>query len=138
MSTFDPNEGFVLELPFIPASKKNRTQIKTGRGGRRYVGKSQEVRAQESAIALLAAAELGRIQAAQPLFDDSAALRAELVLCPKLEIVTVRVRQVCWLPTRPKRDAANVPALVLDALQGSVYADDRQVTELEIITDLAS
>ena len=135
--SFDPFAGILLELPFVPASKKNLTQIKTGRGGHRYVGKSDRVRGQESEIRLRATGIVNRLGERHPLFASDAALRAELVLYPRLETVSVRVRQVALLPRRPSRDAANVPALVLDALQEVIYADDRQVTELEIVTDLA-
>jgi Holliday junction resolvase RusA-like endonuclease len=48
------------------------------------------------------------------------------------------VQQIGELLKRPQRDAANLPAIVLDALQGLIYRDDRQVVELEVITDLTS
>lgn len=136
--SFDPFEGISFELPFIPASKKNSVVIKRGRGGRHYPAKSDQVSADESEIYLRALTVLSRRGWDRPLFDDLAALRAELVLCPRLESVRVHVREVARLTERPKRDAANVPASVLDAMQRVIYRDDCQVTELEIVTDLAS
>lgn len=135
---FDPREGISFDLPFIPASKKNSVVIKRGRGGKRYPGKSDQISADESEIYLRALTVLRRRGLDRPLFDDHAALRAELVLCPRLGALRVHVREVARLAKRPERDAANVPASVLDAMQRVIYRDDCQVTELEIVTDLAS
>lgn len=134
--SWDPYTGVRLELPFVPASKKNTTQIKTGRGGRPYPAKGDAVRAHEAEIGWIAHEALRRLGRSQPLFAPDAALRAELTWCPELEVVVVHVRQVGVLMRRMKRDAANIPASVLDALQERIYDDDRQVVELEVVTDL--
>jgi Holliday junction resolvase RusA-like endonuclease len=136
--SFDPHEGWDLQLPFVPVSKKNRTRIKRGRGGKSYIAKGDEVKAQEAEIQWLVMRSLRELEERELLFGKQAALRAELIWLPRLEQTHLHVRQVGQLQTRPKRDAANLPALVLDALQGLIYADDRQVVEVEVVTDLAS
>jgi Holliday junction resolvase RusA-like endonuclease len=132
------DDGFELELPFTLISKKNRTCIKRGRGGRNYVAKADEVKAQEEQIWWLALKALREQRLRKPVFADNAALRAELIWLPRAEVTRLRVQQIGELLKRPQRDAANLPAIVLDALQGLIYRDDRQVVELEVITDLTS
>lgn len=83
-------------------------------------------------------AALAELRALPMPFDERDELRVEIVLevggCEREDLVHVEVSNVGERPRRGRtgrrRDVHNIGALVLDALQGTLYADDRQVAEV--------
>ena len=118
---------FVLELPFVPQSLKNSQKFKTGRWGRRYVGASDQAvhdieRIREEAAVLLVGRRL-------PIWPSDS-MRVEHFYDSDLGTVRVAVRPLCPEPdgrNGRKRDLDNITEAIHDALQGLVYADDRQI-----------
>lgn len=132
--SFDPYRGVVITLPFTPASKKNEVVIKRGRRGKHYPAKGDAVKAQEALLRTIVGSAMRRMRFPEPLFDRTAIVRVRVWWSPGRDSVRIHVFQCGVRETHPSRDAANIPALILDALQGPAYANDCQVGHLEVIT----
>lgn len=127
--------GFRFELDFEPVAKKNRRQI-SGRG--RFV-KDGRVRRDEKRIQ---AALLERgLRPGRPLFaDQEVAVRIERLVYARRMIVEVESlgrpmpprSSRHRLPAGQERDTSNMGELILDAMEGFVFDNDRQVRTLEL------
>lgn len=123
-------------LPFVPASKKNRTRIHY-RHGRAAVGLDKTVVRHEKAIQQMLALALAK--AKKPVFGDDD-VRVDMTWRVLAGVVDVTITRLCAKPsgrTGRNRDVTNIPALVLDALQGFAYANDSQVAELRVRREIS-
>lgn len=120
--------SLVLELAFMPKAKKNRPRL-VDIGDRTIMATSDASRTDQAAMKRMLAAAIDEGRVLWP--DDD--LEATFTLHMRSERCSVRVRSIGPRPkgfTGRRRDIANVPEAVLDAMQGSVMGNDNQVATL--------
>ena len=134
---------FRLRLPFIPASKKNRPEIrKSKRSQKRWVSPSRKAQRDEKAIHILAILEAqkhkltGSGEAWEGTVFGDHDVHVEVTWMVPSDEVEVLVVDLGPKPKRGRsgrsRDAVNIPAVILDALPGVIFDDDKQVAELVV------
>lgn len=124
----------VVEIPFIPASKKNRQRIlRSSRTGRPFISSSRAARADEEFVRHLAEQAVSAAGCAEPVFPQQS-VELELLVDPFLQTTRVRVRAIADKPIRGasgrRSDLHNALDGLCDALQGVVYANDNQVARI--------
>lgn len=115
-----------------PASSKNSRMLVTI-GGRPRSIKNAKARA-SAADVIEAAANAMRMAAARRIDDDD--VRVTIVYDVESETCAVEVASIGPRPkgrTGRRRDVANLPEVVLDALQGIAYGNDNQVADLRVV-----
>lgn len=114
---------FTLTLDGVPPSKKNRMAYGKGR-----------VFKQASVIRYEDMLQVRAMEAGSPPFGNDD-LDVHIVWNVKYDKTTITVGSLGPPPkgkTGRRRDVQNIPAVVLDALQGIVYDDDKQVRRLTV------
>ncbi len=114
-------------IPFVPMSKKNATRIMRGKNGKSYPGKTAEAKRQEQEIGLLALAAMKRDGVKS--FGRNAVC-AEITWDEEAGKVAVEIIDLGEVKAHPRQDLSNIPALILDALEGIIYDNDRSVAQL--------
>lgn len=123
-----------LRIPFTPRSKKNSHRRITV-NGRHLVAPSREAKAEQKAIRTLA---LQAVLAARlplvPFGDDEVSVLVERLVGE--DAVRVQVVRLGPKPARGRtgrdRDTQNLAESILDAFNGVLWRDDRQVAEIHI------
>ncbi len=122
-----------LDLPFIPCSKKNNTEIRQ-RGSRRWVAPNKRVEQEELSIKGLARLEHPAFIA--PANDVGMTVTLHISKKAGGDRCLVELEDLGLPPKRKrtgrKRDAINVHAIIADALQGVCFEDDKQIVDLRV------
>lgn len=124
----------------VPAAKKNRPQmIRPGdrKGPRVILIPSKEAIADEKRIKAQVRELLGEPGA--PVFGEDD-VRVTIRYLAKAGAIEVLAESIGPRPrgfTGRRRDLANIPEALLDALQGVVFKNDNQVADLHIVRDIS-
>lgn len=124
-----------LFLQFISAAKKNRQRVFSRPGLPPIVSPSDEARGDDKAIRRFCIEALGEGRILWP--DDE--LECRMTVHMRSKRVTCMVRSIGPRPkgfTGRTRDVSNLPELILDAMQGSVFGNDNQVGRLTVVREL--
>lgn len=126
MSSIPVGTAFTLRLPRPVASSKNRRRLFAR--GRRVVSLPSAQAVDD--VAMIRAAALAITGGRMP-FDANDALSLSYTHDLDLDEVVVTVRKIGVLPARgpkgTKRDLHGMLETIADALQGTIYPDDRQI-----------
>lgn len=126
MSSLPIGTAFTVRVPRPPASSKNRRRLFAR--GRRPVSLPSEQAVQD--IGMLRTAAFAVTGGRMP-FDGDDALSLTYAHELDLDEVVVTVRKIGLLPARgprgTKRDLHGMVETIADALQGTLYPDDRQI-----------
>lgn len=126
-------DTFECAVDGVWCSKKNEVTRRTDFRGRRFIGKTDRLKADEARVREVLAWHLARHRAL-PLFGDHE-VGVELTWHVPTDRVLVTARDLGPRPkgrTGRRRDVTNLPELLLDAAQGLLYANDNQVAELTV------
>jgi hypothetical protein len=150
-----PDDDLALSfvIPTPPAAKNSRNVFRTGptcpvckkRSGQIVSAMNDDAEKAVKTIRMESIAALKRqaphaFEAKAPLLPDED-VRLELVHHVASETCSVLVRRVAAKPkgvTGRRRDVVNLPEIVCDALQRVAFADDRQITQLQVWRDLGA
>lgn len=124
-----PIRSVRMVFPLVPASAKNRTQIRRPKGGGKpWIAKSEDAEQDQQAMALMATAQ-ARPRVGTTLFGRNY-VGAEITLDPDAHKTSVIVHDLGEQPKSGRRytqrDVHGIVESVMDALQGVVFDDDRQ------------
>lgn len=124
-----------LFLQFVTTTKKNNQRVLTNVGPRPFVTASSEAIGDDKAIRRVCIEALGEGRILWP--EDE--LECRMTVHMRSKRITCMVRSIGPRPkgfTGRTRDVSNLPELILDAMQGSVFGNDNQVGRLTVVREL--